>query len=253
MSGLSIMPSEGVQILTEHLASLKKQHKEKVDTLTDRAKELEAENQSLKAKLEACLDELDFRNGQIEQLKIENTQKWRIEERNDWKSLVDSVQRDRDELQEENERLRTQLAAAVHKPLGGPRRLDLRIDAGGDSADPLAGPLDEPLTPLTGRDGDVCDPGTPRSGGSAAADARRRLGSPTTMSLRRELEEARIRLDNERTFLEQERREAQRLRQELDARRQREQWQQSSGILYRLVHLTRLWHRNHLPTPILNV
>jgi len=41
---------------------------------------------------------LDFKNGLVEQLKIENTKKWRVEERNDWKALVDSVQKDRDEV-----------------------------------------------------------------------------------------------------------------------------------------------------------
>ena len=31
-----------------------------------------------------CSRQLDFRHGQIEQLKLENTRKWRVEERNDW-------------------------------------------------------------------------------------------------------------------------------------------------------------------------
>lgn len=239
------MPSEGVQILTEHLASVKRQHKEAMDQLVERNQVLESENKSLKSKLAACLDELDFRNGLIEQLKIENSQKWRVEERNDWKSLVDSVQRDRDELQEENERLRKELECAQGR---SHRALRLHLDEeGGEPLSPLSERFEgfgDPATPVRNRDGTGADP---------ADHARRRLTSPTTMSLRRELEEARARLDNERNILEQERREAQRLRQELDARRQREQWQQSAGFLSRLVHLTRLWHRNHLPTPILNV
>lgn len=41
----------------------------------------------------------------IEQLKGENSRKWRLQERDDWKSLVDSVQADRVRLQEETIRL----------------------------------------------------------------------------------------------------------------------------------------------------
>ena len=48
----------------------------------------------------------------MEQLKSENSRKWRLQERDDWKSLVDSVQADRARLQEETMRLNLQLEDA---------------------------------------------------------------------------------------------------------------------------------------------
>ena len=89
---------------------MKRQSKEAVDELTTRSSILAEENRGLKVKLHACLDELDFRNGQVQQLREENTRKWRVEERNDWKSLLDSVQRDRAEPQEANEYLQERCA-----------------------------------------------------------------------------------------------------------------------------------------------
>ena len=41
----------------------------------------------------------------MEQLQSENSRKWRLQERDDWKSLVDSVQADRVRLQEETMQL----------------------------------------------------------------------------------------------------------------------------------------------------
>jgi len=48
----------------------------------------------------------------VEQLKIENSRKWRLQERDDWKALVDSVQKDRDRLHDECIRLETSLNQA---------------------------------------------------------------------------------------------------------------------------------------------
>jgi len=87
------MPSEGVRVLTEHLKRHKAEATERISVLETEAVALKQTNDALRQQLQTCLDELDFRHGQIEQLKLENTRKWRIEERNDWKSLVDSVRR----------------------------------------------------------------------------------------------------------------------------------------------------------------
>ena len=90
------MPSEGVRVLTEHLKRHKAEATERISVLETEAVALKQTNDALRQQLQTCLDELDFRHGQIEQLKLENTRKWRIEERNDWKSLVDSVRFCRD-------------------------------------------------------------------------------------------------------------------------------------------------------------
>lgn len=56
----------------------------------------------------------DFFKNSCEQLKLENSKKWRLQERDDWKALVDSVQRDRTRLQQENLALEAELAECKH-------------------------------------------------------------------------------------------------------------------------------------------
>lgn len=170
---------------------------------------LQSEKEDLSSKLEACLDQLDFCTGACEQLKLEASTKWRVEERNDWKALVDSVQKDRDEQREEN-RILSENVAELEAELQALRE---RV------SDPSSVPLPQsPSIPDS--------PMSPRS----------------TSNLRKELQEACLRLENEKAIVSAERREAARLRQELSARRDREKWQHSAGLFVKFAQLTRLWH-----------
>lgn len=112
--------NSGVQAMALHLAKVKRECHEAVETLAEKVKLLEEDKSALLLQLESVLDELDYSNGQVAQLRLENSKKWRVEERNDWMALVDSVQRDRDELQLENERLNKDLEkiqqSAAHNP-----------------------------------------------------------------------------------------------------------------------------------------
>jgi len=65
-------------------------------------------------------------------------------------------------------------------------------------------------------------------------------------SLRRELLEVRARLEAERVAAASERQESRRLRSELSARRDRERWDQSDGIIVKLARLTRILHSRPL-------
>jgi len=174
---------------------------------------LQSEKEDLASKLEACLDQLDFCTGACEQLKLEASTKWRVEERNDWKALVDSVQKDRDEQREENILLGESVA-----------ELEAELQALKDHA---RGPGTPP--PPHRRSESLSIPESPMSPRS-------------TFNLRRELQEAHVRLENEKAIVAAERREAARLRQELAARRDREKWQQSAGLFVKFAQLTRLWH-----------
>lgn len=200
--------SESVQVLAHHLSKLKQQSKATIERLEDRALQLESENESLKQQLQACLDELDLAIGQVAQLKMENTKKWRVEERNDWKALVDSVQRDRDDLRDANEALHQKIAELTTE------QNEL------------------------GRQSNLPDPGRPQPGPSRIEPS-----TPVSSTLRKELHETRASLELERATLAKERAEASRLRQELNARRERERIQSNSGILAGLSRFTRMWQR----------
>jgi len=66
--------------------------------------------------------------------------------------------------------------------------------------------------------------------------------TPTT-SLRRELLETRKKLEDEQSVLARERQEAERLRQELSARRDREKWKQGEGIFVKIAKFGRILQR----------
>jgi len=88
----------------------------------------------------------------------------------------------------------------------------------------------------------------------------RRVSTPNTNRLREELKQARVALDLERSVLMSERREAQRMRQELDARRDRERRtaQMGRGLISMVSQLTN-WtvfprpHSRSITTAVMNV
>jgi hypothetical protein len=55
----------------------------------------------------------DYYKNFAEQLQLENSKKWRLQERDDWKALVDSVQKDRIRLQEECNKMERELTSAL--------------------------------------------------------------------------------------------------------------------------------------------
>mmetsp|Transcript_95025 Transcript_95025/g.271717 ORF Transcript_95025/g.271717 Transcript_95025/m.271717 type:complete len:213 (-) Transcript_95025:189-827(-) len=111
-----------------------------------------------------------------------------------------------------------------------------------------SGSWDEPMSPQR-------SPHTP-SGSSNG----RRVSTPNTNRLREELKQARVALDLERSVLMSERREAQRMWQELDARRDRERRtaQMGRGLISMVSQLTN-WtvfprpHSRSITTAVMNV
>lgn len=96
------MSNGGLAKLTEYLNQTRRQAENSIDILNTRIKELTDENEKLSS------DREHYRQ-LSEQMKLENSKKWKLQERDDWKSLVDSVQKDRSRLQEECARLEAQL------------------------------------------------------------------------------------------------------------------------------------------------
>ena len=98
---------DGLKKLADYLAQTRRQAEVSIDVLNSRVTELTAELDIAKQTAERLQEERDLFHNMSEQLKIENSKKWRLQERDDWKSLVDSVQRDRCRLQDECHRLET--------------------------------------------------------------------------------------------------------------------------------------------------
>lgn len=97
--------SDGLSKLAEYLNQTRRQAEQSIDILNAKISELANES-------EAISSERDYFRNYSEQLKLENSQKWRLQERDDWKSLVESVQTDRGRLQENCNRLEIELEEA---------------------------------------------------------------------------------------------------------------------------------------------
>ena len=103
------MSKDAVQALQQHLVKVKMAHAQREHDLVEKVRELEAECARVKAEYDVAKDELQLCWSFVDQLKRENTLKWRCEERDDWKALVRSIQEDRQQLLQENASLRRRL------------------------------------------------------------------------------------------------------------------------------------------------
>ena len=101
--------SDGIRRLTAYLNQTRRQATQSIDVLTGRVKELEQNLETSALVAERLEAERDYFKGISEQLKVENSKKWRLHERDDWRSLVESVQLDRERLQEENAAMEEEL------------------------------------------------------------------------------------------------------------------------------------------------
>lgn len=101
--------SEGLQKLTAYLSQTRRQAEAAIDALNEQIVELKKDNEVCMQVVETLEAERDHFKNLAEQLKQENTTKYRLQERDDWKSLIDSVQKDRSRLQEECNQLESKI------------------------------------------------------------------------------------------------------------------------------------------------
>lgn len=102
----------GLRKLTEYLNQTRRQAEIAIDTLNAKLFELEEANKMLSTANDELTVENEYYKNLVEQLKVEGTRKSRLQERDDWKALVDSIQTDRVRLQEKNITLAQQLEDA---------------------------------------------------------------------------------------------------------------------------------------------
>ncbi|CAM9961441.1 unnamed protein product, partial [Ectocarpus sp. 6 AP-2014] len=103
----------GLERLAGLLAATKENASAEISKLDSQVQALEIERRTLEAALETCRDELGDAKSLVEQLRLENTRKWRVEERDDWRALLDSMQADRTALQRQNDRLEGELTRCI--------------------------------------------------------------------------------------------------------------------------------------------
>ncbi|CAM9518368.1 unnamed protein product [Ectocarpus sp. 4 AP-2014] len=103
----------GLERLAGLLAATKENASAEISKLDSQVQALEIERRTLEAALEACRDELGDAKSLVQQLRLENTRKWRVEERDDWRALLDSMQADRTALQRQNDRLEGELTRCI--------------------------------------------------------------------------------------------------------------------------------------------
>jgi hypothetical protein len=145
--------------LANHLAAVKLESAEKIHALTVEVTTLRGANASNQELLEHC-------NTYIGQLKAENSTKFRVEERNDWKSLCTSIQKDRQRLHEQVDELERERAALRGQLQGG------AAERGAASSSSSSTPPPAP-TPVPGLSAaEAAAAPEPSAGGAAAAGAK---------------------------------------------------------------------------------
>lgn len=99
----------GVGKLIEYLNTTRRQAELSINILNEKITELTTETNELQLALDEVTTEKDYYANLVETMQKENTNKSRLQERDDWKCLVESVQSDRTRLQEECNNLGRQL------------------------------------------------------------------------------------------------------------------------------------------------
>lgn len=112
---LSMQESEGLAKLTEYLNQTRKQAAMSIDVLNNQIAELRAESDYNRQLVDELRADRDHYKQLGEQLRYETTTKHKLQERDDWKTLIDNMQKDRTRLSEECIQLRSQLQSATYE------------------------------------------------------------------------------------------------------------------------------------------
>ena len=83
------MSNEAISRLTEYLNQTRRQAEQSIDHLNNQLQEKQNELENNQEVVDHVIGERDYYRNLAEQLKLENSKKWRLNERDDWKSLVE--------------------------------------------------------------------------------------------------------------------------------------------------------------------
>lgn len=112
---MSVSSTDGLHKLTEYLNQTRRQAELAIDTLNNQIKTLQEELDVVSQRLQQSESEREILRGHCDQLKLENSKKYRLQERDDWKSLVESIQKDRSRLVDEVSALQAQLDESIQQ------------------------------------------------------------------------------------------------------------------------------------------
>lgn len=127
-SATNMSSSDGLQRLAEYLAQTRRQADAAIDVLNKRIEELELSNTELKQNEKSLRLERDDFQFQLKLLKAENSTKFQLRERDDWKAVLDSVQKDRIRLSDECEALKRQLEKLQYE--NGRLQTEMEVNSG---------------------------------------------------------------------------------------------------------------------------
>lgn len=138
---------EGVQKLVDYLNATRRQAELSINILNEKIDVLSKEKKALEEQLTTERNEKILLRRQLDDLKKENYNKSRLQERDEWKALVDSITRDRARLQEECVKLEIQLEDARNQSpkLSSPTNSQATPDSPSSAVRRLRSELDEAL------------------------------------------------------------------------------------------------------------
>lgn len=143
--------SDGLHKLTAYLNQTRRQAEAAVDALNLQIGELQKENAAYEAICKELEEEKEQYRIQMEQMKQEGTTKHRLQERDDWRSLIDSVQKDRARLQEECNALEATLELAKEEITDLQEELDKITNERKEAAERVGGEDSARGTPSPGK------------------------------------------------------------------------------------------------------
>lgn len=137
-----MVSKESAKALMDHIGAYKLQSQEKIHDLKWKVQKLKEANQDMAERLENFDTQVKDQQAHIIMLNKRFTTKYRVEERNDWRALVDSLNNDRRELNEqldgllqEKSSLEAQLLKARESAVHSRRRMSELEEAGAKNID----------------------------------------------------------------------------------------------------------------------
>lgn len=109
------MSSDGVKMLVKHLQDYKQSTLLEIESLQSKNRALEAQHEVIMDELEERKEAITEHERLVNNLQSLNSRKYRAEERDDWQTLVESLNEDRDFLHKDLEDIDKSTTKCIHE------------------------------------------------------------------------------------------------------------------------------------------